>query len=246
MPASSILSMSTSRPSARELNTTSPFLTGMAKLATLSTESQELIRNLDPLDDYRASQTIRLPRGVARGAVIGSGWAARYRLLSDGRRQIVALLLPGDMLQFGSDDSAEAQLPLTMLTRVRVLNAKPVRAAVDEGRPEHQGLTRALEKASAQSESRLVDHIVRLGAQNGIERMAHLFVELRERIGAIGLCDREEFHMPLTQECLADVLGLSIVHVNRTLQQLRREELIHLSHGRLNILKPALLQSISE
>lgn len=205
-----------------------------------------MIEGLQPLTEFRGGQTLRLPRGTTRHAVIGSGWAARYKLLSDGRRQIVSLLLPGDLLQCGDDEAPEAGLPLTTLTAVRILNAKPILAAVDGADPEHCELRKGLAKARSLSEAQMIDQIIRLGAQNGLERIVDLFGELQARLDLVGLADDGGFQMPLTQECLADTLGLSIVHVNRTLQHLRRERLIELSRGWLRILEPALLTSIAE
>jgi CRP-like cAMP-binding protein len=77
-----------------------------------------------------------------------------------------------------------------------------------------------------------VDQVVRLGRRSALERLAHLIMEVHERLQRTGLADRATLPWPLTQEAMADVLGLSIVHVNRTLQQLRREGLITLRAGR--------------
>lgn len=233
------------RSTSAEAELAAPFLS-LASDHRLSPASLGLIRRLEVMDEHRASQTLRLPAGAGRHALVGSGWAARYRLLSDGRRQIISMLLPGDLVQTGGNESAEAGLPLTALTRVRLLNAKPLRTAADEGGPEHESLGQALAAMQTRSEGRLVDQIIRLGRQNGLERTAHIFAELHARMTAAGLCERDEFHMPLTQECLADVLGLSIVHVNRTLQQLRREGLIRLSHSRVKILNVGLLHSLAD
>jgi CRP-like cAMP-binding protein len=82
---------------------------------------------------------------------------------------------------------------------------------------------------------------MRLGRQTALERTAHLFLELRQRLAAVGLADGARFPLPLTQEVLADTLGLSIVHMNRTLQQLRREGLVEVKSGWARLLDPAAL-----
>ncbi|MCR5880865.1 Crp/Fnr family transcriptional regulator [Phenylobacterium sp. J367] len=93
------------------------------------------------------------------------------------------------------------------------------------------GLARAFRKAQALEQALLLDHVVRLGRQTAYERVAHFLLELQHRLHLSALGDQQRFALPLTQEIMADVLGLSIVHVNRTLQQLRREQLIELRSG---------------
>lgn len=224
---------------------TGALLRRLSMLGPLSEASRRLLDGLEPLEDYGPGRTIRLHL-PARCTAVGSGWAARYRLLSDGRRQIVSLILPGDMLQCGDTPGPETGLPLIALTEVRLLNAHPVRAAAEGDAPEHAGLRTALARAREVTGAQLIDQIVRLGQQNGLERMAHLFAELQARLCAADVADDIGFSMPLTQECLADILGLSMVHVNRTLQQLRRQRLIELAHGRLRVLRPARLTSLSD
>ena len=86
----------------------------------------------------------------------------------------------------------------------------------------------------------------RLGRQTGYERTAHLLLELGDRLAAAGLGDGRRFPMPLTQESLADALGLSVVHVNRILQQLRRERLIELRSGEAVLIERDLLVGVAD
>jgi CRP-like cAMP-binding protein len=107
-------------------------------------------------------------------------------------------------------------------------------------------LAAALTRARWLEQSMLLDHMVRLGRQTAYERVAHFLLELQQRMEIAGFGDAQRFPLPLTQEILADVLGLSIVHVNRTLQQLRREKLIELRSGVAILLQPDILASISD
>jgi CRP-like cAMP-binding protein len=88
--------------------------------------------------------------------------------------------------------------------------------------------------------------MVRLGQQTAYERVAHFLLELQRRLQIAGLGDSQRFPLPLTQEMLADSLGLSIVHVNRTLQHLRREKLIELRSGVAILLEPQTLSGICD
>lgn len=161
-----------------------------------------------------------------------SGWACRQRSLADGRRQIFGFILPGDGLAI-PDDSALAGVlcTVTALTPVTTMQASTLRALIAAPPPEHEGLAQACQRAACLDEVRLLDHIVRLGRQSAQERVAHLLLELHDRMAKVGLAFEGRFPMPLTQEVLADALGLSIVHLNRTLQQLRRSGVIDTRAG---------------
>ena len=84
---------------------------------------------------------------------------------------------------------------------------------------------------TAADEERALRQILRLGRMTGLERLADLFLELHERLEGVGQTDGSRFACPLTQEVLADVAGLSVVHVNRTLQELRRKGLVMVERG---------------
>jgi CRP-like cAMP-binding protein len=108
------------------------------------------------------------------------------------------------------------------------------------------GLLRAFLAATRLENMRLLDHVVRLGRQTAYERVAHFLLEMQDRLAAVGMGDRQRFPLPLTQELLADALGLSIVHVNRTLQQLRRDNLIEWRAGVVVLLQRELLVQIAD
>jgi CRP-like cAMP-binding protein len=99
---------------------------------------------------------------------------------------------------------------------------------------------------ASEQEARLLDSLVRLGRQTAYERVAHLLLELHRRLSVVGLAYDQRFSMPLTQEVLSDALGLSVVHVNRILQQLRREHLIELRSGGAILRAPAQLAIIAD
>ena len=87
--------------------------------------------------------------------------------------------------------------------------------------------------------------LLSIGQRSPLERLAHLFVELHQRLKAVGLVDDHSFDFPITQHHLAEANGLSLVHVNRTLQEMRRDGLIALAERRLTILDFARLKRIA-
>jgi CRP-like cAMP-binding protein len=160
----------------------------------------------------------------SRALLVLSGWVSEERTLSDGRRQILRLVLPGEIAGF-REHQTEALSDLSALTDVTVADVTALRNAVSEdlaGREMAQAWRRM---AEAREESAL-RHLMRLGRLSALERTAQLILELYERLSAAGLVAGQAMPMPLTQEQLADHLGLSVVHLNRILQQLRRDGFI--------------------
>ena len=176
---------------------------------------------------------------IAAPVYVLSGWASRQRILPDGRRQIVSFVLPGEGSGLCRRPRPLAFTSTVALTALVVTDASPV---LDEASPVAEGLSDALLRAAALDEHRLISQVVRLGRQTAYERVCSLLLELGERLQEVGLGGRDDFELPVTQEVLSDALGLSVVHVNRTLQMLRRDGLITLSGGRVRVLDPARLQ----
>jgi CRP-like cAMP-binding protein len=174
-----------------------------------------------------------------------SGWACRQRLLPDGRRQIFGFLVPGDLIGFCVQPRPLALVGTVALTRAETADVSALRTAALDAEA-HPGLARILAAAAAMEEERLLDHVVRLGRHTAYERVGHLLLELRERLAVAGLGDDRRFPLPVTQEVLADALGLSVVHVNRILQQLRRERLIELGAGQVVLLDPGGLNQLAD
>jgi CRP-like cAMP-binding protein len=174
--------------------------------------------------------------------VVLEGWAARYHALEDGRRQCSALVLPGDVgdldrLMLGSVDFG--LLALTSC-RVALLPVSELRAMVEVDRALRQALWKLMAIENAAANERLLS----LGRRTARERLAHLICETAMRLPPDGARPAMSFEFPPTQADLADALGLSPVHVNRSLQLLRKEGAIRLSGGLLTILNwPALCQA---
>jgi CRP-like cAMP-binding protein len=173
-------------------------------------------------------------QGVAEGGawLLVSGWAAQARVLSDGRRQIGRFLVPGDI--FGLTQAAPPPAGLAALTDVVVADMGRVRKLVAAGRA--PALAHAWAAMQSLEQTRAFAHIMRLGRFTAYERTGHLLLELYERLAAAGLTQGPNMPMPLTQEMLADCLGHSVVHLNRMIQQLRRNRLISLEGRRMTFL----------
>ena len=176
--------------------------------------------------------------------VIFAGFACRHKRRGSGRRQIVSFLLPGDQCDRGAVDGYSIDHTIETLTRCRV--AKVPRAIYLDVLDRHPRVALALQRARLVEEAVAREWMVSLGTRSGVERTAHLLCELMERLGSIGQASDGCYDLPLTQGDLADALGLSNVHVNRSLQVLRRGGLILLKGGHLQILAPRRLCQLAE
>ena len=220
-----------------------PIVRRLRSLAPLSDAELEFIRGLaERRERYAPGDQLIAEGGVSqRPRFVISGWACRNRLMADGRRQIFSFMAPGEGLGFGRRPALAATVALTALETV---DATPVIEGVRRGA--FPGLARALAAMETMEDALLLDHIVRLGRLTAFERVAHFLLELQQRLEVAGLGDKQRFPLPLTQEILADALGLSIVHVNRTLQQLRRAGLIELRSGVAILLQPEALAKVCD
>ena len=152
------------------------------------------------------------------------GWTCSYRLLADGRRQITALSLPGDVCNLQSLHLRQNGHAIGTLTPCVVAAVSP--QAVRELMVERPAVARALAWLGALDNAMLAERNACLGRRSAREHVAHLLCELLVRLTLVGRARGHGYTLPLTQEEIADVLGLTSVHVNRVVQGLRRDGLI--------------------
>jgi CRP-like cAMP-binding protein len=177
------------------------------------------------------------PNGIL---FLKEGWAYRYRLLGDGRRHIINFLIPGDLI---APLFPTANHFVGALTEVVVCRATA--GEMDDLERTYTGLPAALQGVIAYEFEMLLERTVSLGRRNAKERMANLLVELYQRMRRAGLAGDGAFDFPVTQEMLADALGLSVVHVNRTLRSLREDGMVTVWSGRVTIGDLARLMALA-
>lgn len=168
-------------------------------------------------------------QGGQAAYILASGWAFSYKLLRDGQRQIVDFQIPGDFLGLRSvllqmsDHSVE---PVTDIEVTEVLAADLLEAFANTPR-----LATAVLWAASRDEAMVVEHLVDIGRRNAAERMAHFLLELGARLSLVGMGNKAGYACPLTQYLMADALGLSAVHVNRVLRQMREQGMVTFRDG---------------
>jgi CRP-like cAMP-binding protein len=159
-----------------------------------------------------------------RAFILQEGWASCYKLLPDGGRQIITFSLPGDCMGLRS-----------VLLRTSDHSFAAITDAVVSDIPSHRimslfhdnpRLGAAILWAASRDEAMTVEHLVNIGRRSAIDGMAHLILELWERLRLVGMGTPTGFDCPLNQNGLADALGLSVIHVNRVLRQLREQGLM--------------------
>jgi CRP-like cAMP-binding protein len=183
------------------------------------------------------------PRGAPLHIVL-AGWASRQRVLRDGRRLILDFAVAGD--GFGRSAGAEEPLreKIMALTPVETVNAEALLTLAEESGPQ-SALARALKAMRREDQARMLDHMVRLGRLTAAEKLAHFLLEMQRRTVAPDAAGPRGFRLPLTQEAIGDALGLSVVHVNRVLRQLRVDGLIAMREGLVWIPEPEKLAALA-
>lgn len=161
------------------------------------------------------------------------GWACRYKELPDGRRQMVAIFVPGDIFDLNLSVLRATDHSIASITPIRV--AEVGRGDLEELLAQHPRVSQALRWNELVAIAVQREWTLNLGQRSAYERLAHLSCELYLRLRAVGLTRGTSFDFPLTQQDLGEATGLTSVHVNRTLKQLRADGLVELDRRMLRI-----------
>ena len=212
-------------------------------MTALSDGERSALQDVEAHGRVIPAQTVLRPAsGVRSPQALLGGWACTRRLLRDGRQQIVRFLLPGDMIGSPLHPDEPSRIEAVSLTSVLVADARPLQVLLAKPDRDYSGLADAFAWLEHAEQAGIVDQVIRLGRQTAYERFLHLMLELHGRLAAVGQARGDSFSAPLTQEMLSDALGLSVVHVNRVLQQIRRDELLTMQKGQVTLLDAALMR----
>jgi CRP-like cAMP-binding protein len=175
--------------------------------------------------------------------VVLEGWACRYKILPNGTRQVLAFLMPGDCCDLNIGLLAEMDHSIQTIGPARVATIE--RREMDAMMDSRRGIARAMYSSQLIDEGIMRAWITSMGRRASIERVAHLMCELYLRARNIGLTDKTELELPLSQSLLADALGMTSVHLNRVLKELRLGGAMTLKRGSLTIIDPLALVKIA-
>ena len=165
--------------------------------------------------------------------VVLEGFACGYKLLPDGRRQILSYSVPGDLCDLGN--TLLPRMDCSVGTISQALVVKLSRERLGEITLRSPRLTRALWQTTLVEQAIAREWLINVGQRTAFSRAAHLLCEMFLRLRAVGLVQENTCEFPITQTEIADTLALSTVHINRTLMELRRSGLITLRDKQLTI-----------
>ena len=223
-----------------------PFTRRLAQLMALSSDESAILGTLqsNTRTVQRHRDIVVEGRTYSSLFIIIEGNGIRYRILHDGRRQIINVVLPGDIVGIlGSfvdsilystkalSDMVVAVIPFTRLSALFETNPRLI--------------AKIFWSFSCES-TIYAEHLVDLGRRSALERVAHFLLELLVRLQAVGLSEKQSYKIPLTQELIADILGLSIPHVNRVLRRLREDGLVVIEDQRVTITDIEALSELAD
>ncbi|HEV2558789.1 MAG TPA: Crp/Fnr family transcriptional regulator [Microvirga sp.] len=156
--------------------------------------------------------------------VLLDGWAARYKLLDDGKRQITGFLIAGDLCDLDGLLAGFMDHSVTALTQVTV--APIPRDLLMRLMERHPGIANAIQQDLLSEAAIAREWVLNVGRRSAYQRIAHVLCEMALRLERAGLARRSEFRFPVRQADLADATGLTTVHVNRTIQAMRGDGLV--------------------
>jgi len=213
---------------------------------TISAEEEAALRAaVGEVIHYSADQTfVTAGQVLENSTLLLEGLICRYKDLSDGQRQITAIHVPGDFPDLHSFTLKYLDHNIMALTACKVIQFPHAKLqAITEQYPH---LARMLWFMTNLDAAIHREWEVSLGRRSALERTAHLLCELQVRLGIVGLASEREYALPITQTELAECLGLTSVHVNRVLKELRERGLVEFRGGRVTISDPAALRRLAE
>lgn len=221
------------------------FLQKLCGMAALGTAEMAALRDATANPSRYAARQDLIREGDPPGPVFVmlEGWACRYKIMPSGSRQIMAFLMPGDSCDLHMKLLTEMDHGIQTLTPALV--ARIPRAQMEGIMAEHRAVADAMYTAQLVDEGIMRAWIVSMGRRSSIERVAHLICELYLRVRNIGLNHDHQFALPLSQQVLADALGMTPVHMNRVLKELRLSGAMAIKRGSVVIMDPVKLVQIA-
>lgn len=211
----------------------SPLIRKLSAFTALSTQDESIL-----IDLHRKRRRLSAGRELMHEGqtsqsayILASGWGYSYKLMTQGRRQIVGFQVPGDILGLRALLFRASDHNIVLLTGVEV--SEVVALDLTSTFARNPKLAFAVLWSASRDEAMVLEHMVGLGRRTAAERTAHFFLELGARLKLVGMGDSTGYSCPLNQCLLADALGMSIVHVSRTLRDLREGGLMSFRRGRV-------------
>ena len=223
-----------------------PFLHRLLLRSGLSAKEQRAVLSLTgETERWTAHRDIVAPGQTVNAAcLVTRGLVGRYDIMVDGQRQVTSFYIAGDMCDLHSVVVPKASWSITAICDCTVLRVP--HSQLRDLCLEYPAVSMAFWRDGTVDASIFAKWVGNLGRKNSKARIAHLICEMGTRIEAAGLGTREAFELPLTQQQLADATGMTSVHVNRMLQELRGDGLLAFSNGHIEIENWETLAGVAE
>ncbi len=178
--------------------------------------------------------------------IVTSGLACQMRAHPTRRRQIFGFVLPGDIIGSFWRRPEFSFYRTVALTRTKTVSAAPLLAVGDDGAFRQPAVVQAARRAEDHTQHFLFNHLVRLGQRDAYSGLAHLLVELHERLSQVGMTHDGELLLPFSQRVLAQAMGFSVAHTNHTLQRMAADGLFEMCGARIHLLAPDKMAALAE
>jgi CRP-like cAMP-binding protein len=210
------------------------FINQLTRHTSLTEEEQEVLRGLPATDGgvHRNETIVRRETIVKSSCIVVQGLVARANHTEGGARQITSFYVPGDMPDLHTLMRPRATFSLHALCESEILLIP--HGALRNVMNKYPGIAEAFCREMVRDSDIAAEWVVNVGVRPAKQRLAHLFCEMAIKTGMTQDEDAK-FSFPVTQTTLAEATGLSTVHVNRSIQSLRREELLRFEHGEVYI-----------
>ncbi len=218
----------------------------LRKRTEISSEEERAIRNAVAETRHLPADEVVIHAGeeLNTSLMLLEGWMARSKDLPSGERQVTELHVAGDFADLHAYALKRLDHDVVTLTDCTVAVVPHERLAdIIERYPRLGRIYWFSTNVDAAIHRELA---LSLGQRSAISRMAHLFCELHARLGVVGRVSGNSYELPLTQREMSECLGLTVVHANRTLQELRRRGLVEFENRKLKILDMAGLEGVAE
>ncbi len=214
--------------------TASPLVSRLARSVLLTEEEVDYLESMqvNQVDLTKGDEFVRHGEDMRGTFLVRDGWVIRYKMTSAGRRQIIGVSLPGDFIGLHINFSRSSIYNAMALTKTNMALIEPVR--ILEIHRRFPVLASGLDWMTVRSANILSEHNVSLGARPAAQRILHFMLELWTRLASVGHARPDGFKLRLSQEQIADCMGLSSVHANRSMRRLVRENLISIESGELS------------
>lgn len=223
----------------------SPFMTRLKYFVDLAPGDVEALRALIETETKVDKRHDLVVDGYEYNKLcfVKDGFAARYKLLRNGKRQIVNVLVPGDIVGLPGSFVDRATFSVIALTDMRLeLCSLDAFVAASYRRPK---FALALSWLAVQEATSYAERIVDIGRRTPVERLAHFLLEVHARLMLVGRATHAGFDLPISQEVMSDVLGLSVPHVNRMLAKLKGDGLIAIAERHVEFVDAKALQLLA-